>query len=677
MISDFQQEFIEEAKQVLKNLEQSLLQLEKKSEPEEINSVYRYMHTLKGSAGMFGFHDIERLSHELESVYSDVRDGVRQLDEFILDLTLNAVDILGDLLNGKDVAKEVDRIIKDISSLKIEGEGNSQVATGSTKSGLNEGFIVFLKPEKDIFKRGITLQAILEDLQDLGVSEFIVHNETIPFEKQLADKVITSWFEILLSSNVGIEGVKDVFMFMKASEYIVLPFTGANAFTSAEYQHVIKLTDAELETRLKIAHQLFPELLTPENPEQSEDKPEQKIKVTPGNADALDEDEDSSKIIRKSRKGGQVSVATQKLDQLIDIVSELVIFRSEMQHLMGKDQSPAVAEAMEKLERLTLSLRDSAFNIRLVPLNIVNVKLQRLIRSVSKELGKEVEFITEGLDTELDRSMINALEAPLMHIIRNAIDHGIEKPEERERRNKPRKGLLKFYSYNSGDHVFIQLQDDGNGIDFDKVKAKGIEKGLLNKNQAYTEKELISLMMTPGFSTADKITTVSGRGVGMDVVKKEITAIRGDIEVSTEKGLGSIFTLRLPLTLTVLDTLVVDVAANKYLIPINEVEHCYKEEHAKLFFKKSRQVTYNGQLIPFVSLREHFDINEFNKEETVIIINKNDTRIAVVVDSIVGKLQTVYKPLNELLHDVDCFSGASILGDGSMALILNALKLKN
>ncbi|MEO7990664.1 MAG: chemotaxis protein CheA [Chryseolinea sp.] len=677
MISDFQQEFIEEAKQVLKNLEQSLLQLEKKSEPEEINSVYRYMHTLKGSAGMFGFNDIERLSHELESVYSDVRDGIRQQDDFILDLTLNAVDILGDLLNGKDVAKEVDRIIKDISSLKIEGDSNSKVATGSTKSGLNEGFIVFLRPEKDIFKRGITLQAILQDLQDLGTSEFIVHNETIPFEKQLADKVITSWFEILLSSNVGIEGVKDVFMFMKASEYTVLPFTGANVFTSAEYQHVIKLTDEELETRLKIAHQLFPELLSSENPTLSESTIEQKTNVTPSNVDAQEEDEDSSKIIRKSRKGGQVSVATQKLDHLIDIVSELVIFRSEMQHLMGQDQSPAVAEAMEKLERLTLSLRDSAFNIRLVPLNIVNVKLQRLIRSVSKELGKEVEFITEGLDTELDRSMINALEAPLMHIIRNAIDHGIEKPEERERRNKPRKGLLKFYSYNSGDHVFIQLQDDGNGIDFDKVKAKGIEKGLLNKNQAYTEKELINLMMTPGFSTADKITTVSGRGVGMDVVKKEITAIRGDIEVSTEKGLGSIFTLRLPLTLTVLDTLVVDVAENKYLIPINEVEHCYKEEHAKLFFKKSRQVNYNGQLIPFVSLREHFDINEFNKEETVIIINKNDTRIAVVVDSIVGKLQTVYKPLNELLHDVDCFSGASILGDGSMALILNALKLKN
>jgi len=256
------------------------------------------------------------------------------------------------------------------------------------------------------------------------------------------------------------------------------------------------------------------------------------------------------------------------------------------------------------------------------------------------------------------------------------MDHGIEKPEERERLNKPKKGLLKLFSYNSGDHVFIQIQDDGNGIDFDKVKAKGVEKGLLNKNQNYSEKELVNLMMTPGFSTADKVTTVSGRGVGMDVVKRDVAAMRGDIEVSTEKGLGTIFTLRLPLTLTVLDTLVVEVADNKYLIPISEVEHCFKEKHSVLFDKKSRQIKYDGQLTPFVSLREHFDIQDYKEEETVIVINKNDTRIAVVVDGIIGKLQTVYKPLNDLLP-VDCFSGSSILGDGSMALIINALKLKN
>jgi two-component system, chemotaxis family, sensor kinase CheA len=465
---------------------------------------------------------------------------------------------------------------------------------------------------------------------------------------------------------------------MKPSEYTVFQVTDAEAFSSEWYQKFISLTEEDIENRLSIINGINPTLLESLAPVVTETKGKS-VDAIFGESEEAEEDDQDTRVIRKSKKNGNVTVATPKLDQLINIVSELVIFRSELHHLMRGTKSREVDEAMEKLERLTLRLRDSAFNIRLVPLNILNVKLQRLIRSVSKDLGKEVEFITEGLDTELDRSMINSLEAPLMHIIRNAIDHGIERPEERERRNKPRKGLLKFYSYNSGDHVFIQLQDDGNGIDFDKIRAKAIEKGLLSKNQAYTEKDLLNIMMSPGFSTADKVTTVSGRGVGMDVVKKDITAIRGDIEVSTEKGLGSIFTLRLPLTLTILDTLVVKVQDNKYLLPISEVQHCYEEEHEKLFNKKSRQITYEGQLMPFVSLREHFGLDEFTEKgkETVIVINKNDTKVAVVVDSILGKLQTVYKPLNELLHPVDCFSGASILGDGSMALILNALKLKS
>jgi two-component system chemotaxis sensor kinase CheA len=670
MNNEFQQEFLEEAKQVLKQLEHSLLELEKRATPEEINNTYRFLHTLKGGAGMFGFHSAERLAHELESVYSDVRDGLRQHDEFILDLALHTVDVLGEILEGKGNDREVEKIIQSIAGLKDGAETTQPAEETAASQAKMACFAIMLKPEKEIFKRGVNLVSLFDELQELGQSELIVHNETIPFERQLAEKKIVSWFEILLVTKGGIGAIRDVFMFLREEEYKIIPVVEKNAFTSTEYQQSILLSKAEIEKRTNTIDQLAPGLLT------------DKVALTNGetkaeSASVEDESQQGDDTrITKSRKGGHVSVATQKLDQLINIVSELVIFRSEIGHLMSANQSPAVIEAMEKLERLTLGLRDSAFNIRLVPLNVLNVKLQRLIRSVSKDLGKEIDFITEGLDTELDRSMITALEAPLMHLIRNAMDHGIESPDDREVNNKPHKGLLKLYSYNSGDHVFIQVQDDGRGLDFDKIRAKGIEKGLISKNQICTEKELINLMMTPGFSTADKVTTVSGRGVGMDVVKRDIASMRGDIEVSTEKGLGSIFTLRLPLTLTVLDTLVVEVANNKYLIPINEVEHCYKEKHTKLFYKNSRQITYNGQLTPFVSLREHFEIKDYRDEETVIVVNKNDTRIAVVVDGIIGKLQTVYKPLNELLP-VGCFSGSSILGDGSMALILNALKLKN
>jgi two-component system chemotaxis sensor kinase CheA len=673
MTNEFQQEFIEEAKQVLKHLEHSLIQLERGASAEEINNTYRFLHTLKGGAGMFGFHVAERLAHELESVYSDVREGLRQHDETILDLALHTVDVLTDLIEGKGDDKEAEKIIQSIHGLKNATNNNISVAEDQPQTQKLECFAIILRPDKEIFKRGVNLAALLEEVQELGACELLVHNEIMPFEKQLAEKQIVSWFEILLTTQAGLGAVRDVFMFMKDQEFKIIQIQDHTTFSGSVYLEFIQLSPTEVEKRINFVQQLAPGLLKPAHNVEATQLTTTPIQSTV--ADALPTEENAG-VISRSKKASHVSVTTQKLDQLINIVSELVIFRSEISHLMSSHQSPAVVEALEKLERLTLGLRDSAFNIRLVPLNILNVKLQRLIRGVSKDLGKEIDFITEGLDTELDRSMISGLEAPLMHLIRNAMDHGIESPQEREKTNKPRKGLLKLFSYNSGDHVFIQVQDDGRGIDFDKIKAKGIEKGLLNRNQNYSEKELVNLMMSPGFSTAVKITTVSGRGVGMDVVKRDIASMRGDIEVSTEKGLGSIFTLRLPLTLTVLDTLVVQVEENKYLIPINEIEHCYKEKHANLFRKTSRQINYQGQLTPFVSLREHFNVQEFQEEETVIVVNKNDTRIAIVVDDIIGKLQTVYKPLNDLLP-VDCFSGSSILGDGSMALILNALKLKN
>jgi two-component system, chemotaxis family, sensor kinase CheA len=670
MINEFHEQYVEEAKQVVRDLEQSLLELEKSTEAEQLNNVYRYLHTLKGSAGMFGFTVVEKLCHELESVFEDIRDGIRQFDATILDITLHSVDVLTNLINGKDAGNSVDEIVSALKDLSPEAKDTE--GTIPSVSDTPDCYVILLTPEREIFKRGVNVAALLSDVEALGMSEIIIHNETIPLEKQLADREIVSWFEVFVSTAKKEDDVKDVFFFLRESEYRIISVSGgADLFEDPHYASILLLSDVERQRRLAILGQLLPSF----GDQQPEAEPVKATEIT-GSAE-ISESTPGENIIRRSRSGGHVNVATEKLDHLINIVSELVIFRTEIQHVMEDVQNPRVVEALEKLERLTLGLRDSAFNIRLVPVSVLNVKLQRLVRTISKELGKGVEFITEGLDTELDRGMISALEAPLMHLIRNAIDHGIESPEERVKRNKPATGLVKLYSYNSGDHVFIQLQDDGNGIDFERIREKGIAKGLLSKNATYSEKELINVMMMPGFSTAEAVTTVSGRGVGMDVVKKEINALRGDIEVSTEKGLGSIFTLRLPLTLTVLDTLVVKVENSKFLIPINEVEHCFTESHEKLFYKKSRQILYDGHLVPFVSLREQFRIDNHPDDETVIVVNKNDRRIAVVVDKIMGTLQTVYKPLNELLHKAECFSGASILGDGSMALIINALKLKN
>ncbi len=688
---DFKQEYIEEVKQILKSLENSIMQLDKEpSNTEEIDNVYRFLHTVKGSAGMFDFKEMERLTHELENIYSDIRDGIRTIDEGILDLTLHAVDVLNDLIEGNADNGATDQIIDSIIALRGISEEESEIIEGNNKispTQKHEAFIIIFTPTDNIFKRGVNLTAILQDLDELSWHEKIIHNETIPLEKQISTKKLISWLEILAVTKGGEESIKDIFMFLNDGEYQLLKISTIEDFSTEAYTKHIQLTEKETTLRFEKFTEFDPTLFTADNGLVGE-KPHINKENILKELKSVTEDLESEVVSQlsqsttkahsnSSKKNSHVNVSTEKLDGLINIVSELVTFRSEMQHLLSDVQDTKITEAVEKLENLTLKLRDSAFNIRLVPINILSVKLQRLIRSVSKELSKEIEFITEGLDTELDRSIITALEAPLMHIIRNSLDHGIESPEERIRKNKPEKGLLKLYSYNSGDHVFIQIQDDGNGIDFKKIKEKALAKNLLSPNKEYTEKELIAVMMSAGFSTADSVTTVSGRGVGMDVVKREINALRGEIDISTEEGLGTIITLRLPLTLTILDTLVVSVSKEKYLIPINEVEYCYEEEHSKLFKNNRRLINYENVYIPFVSLRNFFSIAEYPKKETVIIINKNDTRIAIIVDDILGQYQTVYKPLNELIQDIDCFSGASILGDGSTALILNALKLKS
>lgn len=681
---DFKQEYIEEVKQILKSLEHSIMLLDKQpNNPEEIDNVYRFLHTVKGSAGMFDFKEMERLTHELENIYSDIREDIRTIDENILDLTLHAVDVLNDLIEGNEDGGASQQIIDSIISLRgISGEPSGITEAKSLTK--REAYSIIFTPTDNIFKRGINLNAILEDLNELSWHETIIHNETIPFAEQIKEKKINSWLEILAITPAGEASIKDIFMFLNNSDYQLFKINSTQDFQSETYSQLIKLSDEEAQERfnkfIAFDSNLFnqTETATEAKPEISKADVLKDLKSVV--EDLVPEVEtiatESKSSFSNAKKNSHVNVSTEKLDGLINIVSELVTFRSEMQHLLSDVQDEKIIEAVEKLENLTLKLRDSAFNIRLVPINILNVKLQRLIRSVSKELNKEVDFITEGLDTELDRSIITALEAPLMHIIRNSLDHGIESSEERLRKNKPAKGLLKLYSYNSGDHVFIQIQDDGNGIDFKKIKEKAIAKNLLSPNKEYSEKELIGVMMSAGFSTADSVTTVSGRGVGMDVVKREINALRGEIDISTEEGLGTIITLRLPLTLTILDTLIVSVSKEKYLIPINEVEYCYEETHSKLFKNNRHLINYENTYIPFVSLRQFFSIEEYPEKETVIIINKNDTRIAIIVDDILGQYQTVYKPLNELIQDIDCFSGASILGDGSSALILNALKLK-
>jgi two-component system chemotaxis sensor kinase CheA len=308
----------------------------------------------------------------------------------------------------------------------------------------------------------------------------------------------------------------------------------------------------------------------------------------------------------------------------------------------------------------------------------LSVKLQRYVRELSTQLGKKVRFITEGMDTEIDKAIINQIEAPLMHIIRNAMDHGFETPAERVAKGKSEEGILKISAFYSGTNAFIHIQDDGGGIDAERVRSKALSLGLIHPNDSLSHEEMIKLIFKPGFSTADRVSEVSGRGVGMDVVKRNINNLRGSIDVTTEKDLGTSFAIRLPLALSIMDVMLVKVGSLNYMFPHQEIEICTSEKFDHVIEKKGYNLRYNDELLPFLNLNSLFEEKAYSdiQDRSVVILNKNDHMLAVEVDAIIGKEQVVIKPVDEALQMISYLSGTTILGNGDLAFLIDVVKLK-
>jgi two-component system chemotaxis sensor kinase CheA len=380
--------------------------------------------------------------------------------------------------------------------------------------------------------------------------------------------------------------------------------------------------------------------------------------------------------LKKAKNNSNVRVSSERLDELMNLVSELVTTQASLTLLSESDQSLQLTAIAENVEKITRRLRDNAFTMSLIPIESLIVRFQRLVRDLSAELKKDVEFRVEGTDTEIDKSIIEKLSDPLLHLLRNAIDHGIESPEEREKKGKRKQGTIHFKSYYSGANVIIEIKDDGAGIKFEKIKKIAIERGLIAPDAELSEQETINLIFLPGFSTADHITGVSGRGVGMDVVKRNIGDIRGEIEVSTQVGKGSTFQIKLPLTLSIIDGLRVEIGTTEFILPLFAVQKCYEIVTAQLTDTFNQWATLDGQRIPFLFLREDFRAtNEAPYHSQIIKMVQNGNPVGLVVDRIVGDYQAVLKPLGHLYRNQDEFSGATILGDGTVALVIDPVKL--
>ncbi|OFY84228.1 MAG: hypothetical protein A3F72_14475 [Bacteroidetes bacterium RIFCSPLOWO2_12_FULL_35_15] len=666
--------YIEEAKELFESLEKSLLVLEKfPNDKTAISEVFRIMHTIKGSSGMFGYTNITQFLHNLETIYDLIRNEKRQLSKEILDVTLQSLDHLkviihdDELIFGNNKKKHnellitIEFLINENGAEKTESIIENEEAVSSLE--WSTYYIKFI-PSVEILKKGTNPLYLIDELHSLG--ECIA----LPRMKELCSLELTdpsccytAW-EVFIASNSSIETLKEVFVFVEnectltVSE--IAPFnliadkTFCNTFCS-------NTLEADFINTEDINEWV-------DNQIQNENKQ--------SNSKAITVPKHYTEIINQKEKSiTSIRVSSDKLDELMGIVSELVTTQAGLKLLAENTNNMHLDAFSETIEKLTRRLRDVSFGMTLIPVNTMFGRFQRLVRDISYDLNKEIDFVTEGGETELDKTIIESLTDPLMHILRNCLDHGIENAEERKKKGKSPKGKITLKAYYSGASVYIQVSDDGKGIDLDKIRSKAIEKGLIQHDSIMSDKEILELIYAPGFSTAEKITGVSGRGVGMDVVKRNISNLHGEISTETEIDQGSKFSIKLPLTLSIIDGLLVKIGNVFYIIPLSVVDKCYEVKRNELD-NFNKLIVFDGNQIPFLDLRVEFEVHE--KEpliQHVIVVNNEDRKVGLGIDSIVGEYQAVVKPLGKHYNGQDYISGATILGDGTIALVLDSNRI--
>jgi two-component system chemotaxis sensor kinase CheA len=669
-MDQFKAKFLEEAEDLLAALEKALLSLEQdQASGMAVEEVFRVMHTLKGNSTMFGFEHVGEFTHHLETIFDQIRQGKKSVNTAVLDISLASVDHIRLLLenenlegSGKqarhqEMLSSVMAVSEEASSSAPSGE--SGLAKESGEGQVNSFYIQFI-PHADLLKNGSNPLYLIDDLHALGKCRAFPRTAALPgLAEAEATSCYTAW-DILLATSADESEIQDVFLFVADEATIkAIVIAETDIFELKDIDQLIEQLRAEEElVPLEKMREFLP-VVEMEAP-------------SPGQEQLVKEQRISS-----------IRVPSDKLDKLMNLVSELVTTQARLSlfaEQQGKAELIAIAEEVEKISR---RLRDDTFSISLIPIEHLFVRFQRLVRDLSQQLRKEVTFLTEGGETELDKAIIESLTDPLLHILRNCIDHGIESAEERLAANKPAKGKIVLKAFNSGTYVNIQISDDGVGIKPERIKAKAVSKGLIPADAQLSQNEIYDLLFLPGFSTASRLTEVSGRGVGMDVVKRKISDIRGDIQIASEPGKGTSLTIRLPLTLSVIDGLLVKIADTHFVIPLSVVDRCYEVKREQLANCLNESVMLDDALIPFLDLKKKLGYLTESKEsslaatqyEYIILIEQHGLKVGIVADAIVGEHQAVLKPLGKVYKHQDFVSGATILGDGTIALVMDTNKM--
>lgn len=636
MTDDMAAIFREELRDLLESLERGLLDLKKRpADTGLVNQVFRDLHTVKGSGAMFGFTDLAAFIHEFETVFDRIRSGALPVGAEILRLALAAKDEIPGLVDGvADPEGRREAILDGLRGLM----GGAPVAAGlpaasavvgeasDAGAGRSGGRLRF-RLTGGALALGARPEIVLDELRALGATRIVADVTEVPPLDRLDVEACAIGWAMDLPAGVTETQIEEVFLFVDA-DWTLEPAGPAAEEVAA--------------TVAKEAAVALPQ--PPREPRET-----------------------------KAEAGATIRVAAERLDALMDSVGELVIVEARLTELARQSRDPALIATAEQITRLAAGLRDATMTMRMVPMRSLVGRFRRLVLDLSDTLAKPVEFAVIGEDTELDKTVIEKLADPLVHILRNAIDHGMETQAERAAAGKPRDGLIELSAEHAGAEVLIRVRDDGRGMDPARIRAKAVAQGLITAEAQLTEAQVYALVLEPGFSTADKVTELSGRGVGMDVVRRTIESLRGALEIDSKLGQGTTVTLRLPLTLAIIEGLLIEVAGERYTLPMPSVQEIVELPAEKAQLRKTGDfLDIRGRFVPFLRLRQIFDCPGVpGAAQNVVIVMAGEHRVGIVVDRIVGTNQTVIKQMSKLHAGVRAVSGATILGDGSVALILD------
>lgn len=694
--SQYLEIFLDETKEHLQNLNTQILELEADSENMDvINEIFRAAHTVKGMAGTMGYKRMQNLTHDMENVFSEVRNGTIKVQPHMIDVLFNCLDALEEYTNN-------------IQETADEGTNDNEALIKQLNDILNAGSAEPAETSAPVKAEAAVISAGTEaKWNDIHLDESQV---SVIKEAQKQGKKIYG-INVVVQSTCILKAARAFLVFKAVEERgeIIVSVPSTQDVEDEKFDNdftLIVLTDARLEEITAAAKsvseiedvtgaEIVLENTRDYKEEEAEEQPEKEQKKAETNSTAVAASQAQSnkpaaqpaKADNKKASSGKpvvnrtVRVDIEKLDALMNLVSELIIAKNSLVAASVQDQqntNSGFNEQIEYLESVTTNLHESVMKVRMVPIESVVTKFPRMIRDLSKKLDKKMELYMSGEETELDRTVVDEIGDPLMHLLRNAADHGLESAEVRVQQGKPSAGSIYLDAYQDGNNVVIEVRDDGRGIDVEAVRAKAIERGTITPDQAanMTDKEITNLLFLPSFSTAKEVTDVSGRGVGLDVVKSKIESLSGEVEVKTQLGVGSTWTIRLPLTLAIIQALMVVVGGEKYAISLGSIQTIEDIAPNEVKLVQNKEViNLRGTVIPLIRLQELLDAQNTRSPEDnliVVIVKKGDKLAGLVIDELIGQQEIVIKSLGRYIKQCKFISGATILGDGEVALILDA-----